>query len=86
MIATALSFPQEKRRAGWVTSLYHFLSLSFLGGTPMRAGFAIAATITIVTVTTLTMPSALSLPGSDMDSTVSELHDMLLYDTIDAAI
>lgn len=86
MIATALSFPQEKRRAGWSALFQHTLSLSFLGGLPLRAGFAVAATIVIVAAVTLTMPASLSISSFEMDSAVTDVNDMLLYSTIDAAI
>ncbi len=86
MIATALSVPQEQRKTKISGIFYHFIKSFFIRSNNLHAGLAVMATLMIVSAVTLLMPTSMSSMETNMDNSLSELHEMLLYETIDAAI
>ena len=86
MIACALSFPQERRdRASahlWAAVRDFLLGFGF----GFRREIVVFAMLVLVCFSLFAFPTGLSLSALDPDNSLSDLHDLMIYDTIEESI
>lgn len=85
MIACALSFPQERRRNASASFWARVQDFLFPLGSGFRREIVVMAMLVLVCLSLFAVPTGLSVSALDNEGSVSELHDLMIYDTIESA-